>query len=454
MDKPVLHILMEIKARELEGRMLLALEGAISGFQVIIGNQVHLKLALMRELLPPGIYFDKSLTRGKEIELRHVIDRGNIIVSQDEESGLLDRTYDKFLSIRSTSETVDMATSIFCWGWHDYEAWKSFYPASTHKIHVTGSPRIDFWRDDFQPYFQEKIVSIQKKFSPFVLISSNFANANSYMTIADRIIQGKRNGTIKNVGDEEAMIDKINDDINMFNHFVQLTNQLAEDHPDLNFVVRPHPAEKITGWKKRIIKRPNIHVVFEGGISPWIRAAKTILHNGCTSGLEAYMAKIPAIAFTPFSSPNNREIPNLLSTAQCSTQDEVSKLLSLICNNDKQFQCKTSNNEIITKKRLMNFDGSTATEKIIEKLLQINNVPKSSPIQTGIKAKRMGLVLDGWRYIRRFYNSPTKNMHKFPYLKLVELKRIQDSLATSINNKYAKCKIRHLFGDVFVVEVD
>ncbi len=445
---------MEIKARELEGRMLLALEGAINGFQVIIGNQVHLKLALMRGLLPPGIYFDKSLTRGKENELRHVIDYGNIIVSQDEESGLLDQSYDKFLRIRSTPETVDMATSIFCWGWHDYEAWKSFYPAATHKIHVTGSPRIDYWRDDFQPYFQKRIASIQKRFAPFVLISSNFANANSYMTIEDRIVQGKRNGTIKNAEDEHAMIEKINDDINMFNHFVQLTNKLAEDHPDLNFVVRPHPAEKKSGWKKSVSKRSNAHVVFEGGISPWVRASKAILHNGCTSGLEACIAKVPAIAFVPFSSPNNREIPNKLSTAKCTKQSEVSNLLSLIRNNDIQFQRNISNKETIIKRRFINLDRSTAAERIIEKLLHINNVPRAPSIQTGFKAKRMGLIMNGWRYMRKLCNAPTKNMNKFPYLKLIELKRIQDSLAASVNNKYAKCKIRHLFGDVFVVEVD
>jgi surface carbohydrate biosynthesis protein len=92
--KPILYILMEIKARELEGKSLLAFEVASRGFRVILGNKNHINWGLKSNALPAGIYFDKSLTRGKEDSFKEIIRRGCLIASQDEESGLLDSSYD------------------------------------------------------------------------------------------------------------------------------------------------------------------------------------------------------------------------------------------------------------------------------------------------------------------------------------------------------------------------
>lgn len=442
---------MEVKARELEGRTLLALEAASRGFRVVTGNKRHIEKGLLAGYLPPGVYFDKSLTRGKEKKLDMVLNNGCLIASQDEEGGLLDASYDKFLSFRSSPETVGMASFIFCWGDHDSEAWTRHYPCEAEKVHGTGSPRLDYWRPDFHGYFQRVVDNIKQRFGKFVLVSSNFAQTNSYMTVEQRITQGKKNGSIHTIEDEQAMLNKIEDDKIMFRHFVRLVNFLAERHPNVNIVVRPHPAEKISGWANAITKKSNVHVIFEGGISPWVRAAEAILHNGCTTGIEAYITGVPAIAYVPLKSSVNREIPNRLSI-NCDSQDEVSEELSMIIKGKAVDEHRTPENDQLIRNRLANVEGDTAAKRIVD-VLETLDVPESPPIRKGFR-KWMTYKKRGARdFLKKISGTETKSMRKFPGLKLQELEQIQNNLRF-VTDKYINCNIKHLFGDVFVVEKD
>ena len=38
-------------------------------------------------------------------------------------------------------------------------------------------------------------------------------------------------------------------------------------------------------------------VISEGNVIPWLLASKTMVHNGCTTGLEAYALGVPAISY-------------------------------------------------------------------------------------------------------------------------------------------------------------
>ncbi|MBW1895003.1 MAG: hypothetical protein JRI91_15120 [Deltaproteobacteria bacterium] len=447
--KPILHILMEIKVRELEGRTLLALEAASRGFRVFIGNKKHIKEGIMEGFLPSGIYFDKSLTRGKEEQLGMILNNGCLLASQDEEGGLLDSSYDRFLSFRSTQETVSMATSIFCWGDHDYEAWTRNYPNAAEKIHSTGSPRLDYWRPDFQGYFQEVVDGIKKRFGQFILVASNFAPANSYMTVEERLAQGKRNGSIRTMKDQRVMLNKIEDNKKMFTHFVRLIDFLAEKLSGINFVIRPHPAEKISGWENAVTNRANVHVIFEGGISPWVREASAILHNGCTTGMEAYVTGVPAIAYVPFKSPINREIPNKLSVNRTS-KEEVSDVLSWIVKGESVNEHRTPENDQLIRNRLANVNGDTAAKRIVD-VLETLDVPKAPSIKTGFSEWMFGKKIAVRHFLDKMKGIETKSMRKFPGLKLQEIKQIQNNLA-AVTNKYMECEIKHLYGDVFVVE--
>lgn len=447
--KPLLYVIIEVKARELEGRALLAMEAAARGFRVVLGYKPAITMGLKAGLLPSGIFFEKSLTKGKEKKLKDIISTGCQLACQDEESGLLSESYDGFLSYRSTPETVKMADSIFCWGEHDYEAWTRTYPQSADKIHVTGSPRVDFWRPDFSGYFQHKSNFLRRRFGRFILVASNFSAACGYFTTEERILQCQEKGIIKTGTDEKAMRKKIEDSTRMFNAFTALVAFLSEKHSDTHFVVRPHPVEKHSGWKQALAEYGNTSVIFQGGISQWVRASSAILHNGCTTALEAYASGVPAIAYVPFQSPVNREIPNRLSL-KCSTPGKVSDIICRIEKGEKAADHRTEENNKLFASRLDNISGQTAAERIAEELKQLK--PRSQPApEAGIRAWKIALKIDGRRILNRIRGRETRFMRKFPYLKLDELLNIKANIGKT-TDRHRNCRIKHLYGDVFMFE--
>ena len=267
--KPILYVFIEIKVRELEGRTLLALEAASQGFQVVIGNIRNLYPILQKGLLPKGICYEKSLTRGKEQKLETLKKKGYIIVCQDEETGLAQNNFEEFLSFRSTSETVKLAKAIFCFGKFDHNYWTRQYSDYKDKIHITGSPRFDYWLPKFKSYYNRQIKWIKNHFNRFILVSSNFGLVNGYYSLSDLIAQGKKNGSIQSNKDEEKFKMLYSDTKEMFMQFIEMIKHLALSLKDVEIIVRPHPSEKISIWETALDGINNIHVVFKDSITPW-----------------------------------------------------------------------------------------------------------------------------------------------------------------------------------------
>lgn len=447
---PVLHMMVEVKARELEGRTLLALEAATRGFQVVLGCDRHIRAGILSGKLDPGIVYDKSLTRGKEHKLQALLDCGCRLVSQDEESGLLDFEYTDFLRFRSSPETVAMADAVFCWGHHDEEAWKQEYAVEAEKIRATGSPRVDFWRRDFAAYYRDPIEAIKQKYGRFILVSSNFVGANSYMTREERIAQGRRNGSIKNKRDEEALLQAIADAEEMYKLFVTLIKILAAELTDVNIVLRPHPAENMAAWQEDLADCENVHVVFEGGISPWLRASAALVHNGCTTGIEAYVGGVPTIAYVPFASRLNREVPNAISQVR-DTPEGVCEILQTVLSGDvTPVDSRASEKDALIHRRLANLEGETAASRIADTLATLP-CPTAGRLRGGMRRYTHGVRGKLIRTLTGKKLPDTKESRKFPGLKQQEIVRVQRDLAR-VDQKYARPRIRKLYGEIFVIE--
>jgi surface carbohydrate biosynthesis protein len=86
-----IYLPIEVKVRELEGKVLLALAAAERGHTVILGEKKDTINMAKKGHLPPGIVHDKSLTPGeyKLINYKQLKEHGHLVTSQDEESGLL-----------------------------------------------------------------------------------------------------------------------------------------------------------------------------------------------------------------------------------------------------------------------------------------------------------------------------------------------------------------------------
>src|SRR5690625_7288347 len=94
-----------------------------------------------------------------------------------------------------------------------------------------------------------------------------------------------------------------------------MIRHLSEKYPEMTILVRPHPVASVDGWEKLIGDRyPNVVVNREGTIGRWFRNSLTIIQNGCTSALEAYVSEVNCIAYRPRPHHMGGEIPTRAST--------------------------------------------------------------------------------------------------------------------------------------------
>jgi len=311
-----IYIPIEIKVRELEGRTLLAIAAAERGHSVIVGEKKDTIGLALKGALPPGLIHMKSITPHQSMieTLTGLRELGHKITVQDEESGLLDESYDTFARLRFSEKTISLIDRVCTWGHYDERSLKKMYPSHTPKFSVTGSPRVDFWRRDFSEYYHGINDADSLDGKPYIMIVSNFSgplNVNPFWNIMARL--NKAGYFEREDGRERHEFENAAYQTKLIGEFVFMIRELATAYPDHNILVRPHPVESVDGWEKLIGDVPGVFVNRDGTISRWIRNAEVIIHNGCTSAIEASIAGENRIAYRPIPHEIEREIPNKVS---------------------------------------------------------------------------------------------------------------------------------------------
>lgn len=296
-----IYIQMEIVARELEGRLLLALAAAERGHRVLLG-EVQRLLSFRPSLLPPGIFHDKSLTpTARKIDFfGRLRDAGHLITSQDEEHWLALPSYDVPAVRRFSEETLDLASRSFAWGPHEAEALRNRYPEFDEcRIVATGSPRTDYWRPEFKGFHETQPLRSLKHQGGYLLVSSNFSIALDVNSFWIRM-RDKRHHFI---GLEDSFeFDRYSFasiKYRLLGEFVRAVRVLATRMPETLIVIRPHPIEARGAWNDLIGPIPNVLVSREGSLSTWISGSRAVIQNDCTSAYEAAVAGVPVISFCP-----------------------------------------------------------------------------------------------------------------------------------------------------------
>ena len=150
--------------------------------------------------------------------------------------------------------------------------------------------------------------------------------------------------------------------------YINCVRYLSENNNGYEIVFRPHPAEDIESWKILLKDIPKVHILREGSITEWVQHAFAIMHNSCTTALEATISKKPLVTYLL---PNQKYTPQLANElGQCV---KSLKELNMTVNNlfELSKNKKNNNNEtheplptIISNKIFL--DDQLAAEKIIK----------------------------------------------------------------------------------------
>ena len=320
----------EVKARGLEGRLLLAAHAAAQGWKVVVGRKNQLNATLHDQ--PRGLYFDKSIQTQAIGQITYIKALGNTYAAIDEEGLVHEGGATAYVRRRFSTRTL-AATRAFCtWGEAQAEVMRAAEPTLADRLKVTGNPRVDLWRPEMHDLHRERVEQIRAEVGAFVLFPSNFANVIG----ADGPLLTQRFGEVTGHYADPAERKRFGDYLDLRRGIldrlrVALVHLARELPPGHVLVVRPHPSEDHAFWSDVAAGEPRVVVRYDGPLTPWMLASDGVVHSNCTTGVEAAVAGVPAIAYAPLDETAFPMLPNQVSQVVHSDEalvDAVGDVLS------------------------------------------------------------------------------------------------------------------------------
>jgi surface carbohydrate biosynthesis protein len=347
----------EITSRELDAKILLGLFAAERGYDVIVGRNQPLK----SPLLPRSIFLCKSVRRFQSVKPPFIL--GHSVVAMDEE-GLV-RFPDAFQSMRLESEVFHATRALLAWGRSNAEHWARLPNYDGTPIFETGNPRADLLRPELRGFHAAAADQLAARYGSFVLVNTNFSIVNHF-TPGFNPVKPTKNVPLEVF--QQAASGLVQHKTALMAEFRALLPRLADAIAPFKLIIRPHPSENRQPWHEAVRNLPNAEVVFEGAVVPWLMAARCVIHNGCTSAIEARVLGTPAIAFRPVrSAACDLELPNAVSL-ECSTADEVVDCARAALAESDPRLAKGLPVPDLLRQHIANLDGPFACERILAAL--------------------------------------------------------------------------------------
>src|SRR5579862_2221066 len=264
-----LYIFVEVGARELLSRLVLAEEARRRGYRVVLGEKNLLRNLCWMFRAPQGIILDKCGQICRSYPMLALKRRGFRYAVLDEE-GIF------FSHSKRAPESSDLM--LFN---SEYQRRLSNLPAPASD--VVGNPRLH--PRNLVPYFDREVRTIRETYGEFVLICSSFdpKMTSSYGFAAEAEL--------------DARYRKL---------FLQVIERLAQRQ--IPIVYRPHPSDG-TEFAAQVARLVPVERRFT--ILPWITASKLVVNAKCTSSFEAVRLGVPSATLV-LKSPTHAKL-NALS---------------------------------------------------------------------------------------------------------------------------------------------
>jgi hypothetical protein len=152
-------------------------------------------------------------------------------------------------------------------------------------------------------YYDDDVQKIRDQFGRFILINTNFNHVNGFSPVQNLFLEAKDPAEARPFGRAaRGMSREYAEGLEAFKKGVfasvkDVLPKLEAAFPEHTIVVRPHPTESPDIYKQIAKGLTRLRVTNEGNVVPWLLATDVVIHNGCTTGVEAYVMGIPSISF-------------------------------------------------------------------------------------------------------------------------------------------------------------
>ncbi len=438
-QKVCLIIPVENQVRELDPKLLLACIAAKRGFSVIIGS--HREIDLRINYFPRSLYLNKSMTE-RNLKMFKIMQKlGHEILTWDEEA-LVHLPAETYYSRRLSPTAIRYNSHLFAWGDDNAELWRQYphIPADM-PIHVTGNPRSDMLRPELRSFYEPETAELRKTYGRIILVNTNFNHVNAFFPAQNLFRPANNAGEEPQfgkaaVGMSREFAEGLRDHKEaIFDAFKKLIPILDRTYPEHTIIVRPHPTENQQAYMDIAKDCQRVKVTNEGNVVPWLMATDVVIHNGCTTGVEAYMMDVPAISFRAKVNETYDmgfyRLPNLISH-QCFDIDQLHATLGQIFKGELGVAGGAERKALVNH-YLAAQDGPLSCERIVDVLEQKMKIRPDLPkpplldrIAGRVSANSRRIYKNIKQYLPGTHAPPVFHRHRYPGISLQELmNRIQ-----------------------------
>ncbi len=449
-----LYLPMDVKVRELEGKAFFAACAAVRGWNVVVGQKKQVAAVMGR--LPCGVFSGFGGQENFAGQYRRMKALGHRILIFDEE-GLVTHNEDIYARTKLCPETLALCDLYAVWGEVQKEMVLRRRPELEGRIVISGSPRMDVTRPAFSALRAGDVDKIRARFGRFILFNSNFGSSNHFTGAkayldslwAKKIVQSETEADYYRRYSEYR--DRVMQGI------VAVLPSLSAAFPDMNLIVRPHPAERADAWKEAAAGLGNVHVLHEGSVLPWIAAAQCVLHNFCTTAVESYALGVPAVSYRPVIDDTlETPLPTLVSHVAQTPEALVAMLRRVI---DEKLPSPADPAQVRRYACNLGQDGPFASDMLLDAMERFDFTGAGSGWRRAMP--QAGLEIRGRSVLRRMRSGAGRLLgrkaeeadyiaHKFSGLAYAEISEVFKGLE-NVGRDFSGVRITPLDESLFLV---
>lgn len=352
------YLPVEVINRELMARAFLSVRLASDGHKVYIFEHTFFDRNGWAE---KGIYIGKNCFRtelpySKSFYLK-MKEKGINLWYLDEEGGIYigdQSDWEERLLCRINPQDLDSNDKILAWGNWQKKVFKS--KKISADVLVSGIPNYEILSPKYKDCLNDWDLEVTGGLKDFILINTRFSLGNPKIGVGNIFNSNQPHSKkLPSLYLENVFI---SDNQIMF-QMIDLCIYIALALPNEQIIIRPHPGENIEIYLLLTKNIKNISVINNGGVESWIRMSKVMIHNGCSTAIQAMIAEKKVITFLPDNMSNQQmkytpALPNTIGTIAKTYNQVLSALTlsdsSIIDNSWKETISEPSSIEFIANK--------------------------------------------------------------------------------------------------------
>jgi surface carbohydrate biosynthesis protein len=291
-------------------------------------------------------------------------------------------------------ELRSQAACVCLWGRRmaSHLAQEQFFRAE--QMVVTGCPRFDFYHPLWHGVIEANGRKLGASGGRQVLINTNFSTRNPrFATVEQKI-----DTSIRNFGWSRERVQSLLDtEEQAITEFIALAGRLARDLPAIQVLVRPHPFEDPSWYRRELSGLANVAVNNDGPVQPAIFASAALVQRSCTTGIEAGLAGLPTFSPQWVPAPMLMPVAEAVSMPCASYEEVASGVEAAIAGRYNPALSITRAIESVVSDWFYAIDGSSY-RRVADTVLQA--LPPSRAVPPGLQERHLYLADGGGTPLR------------------------------------------------------